>query len=215
MDIQSTISTSIYIHAGLGAIALLSGAIALIAKKGNRVHKGAGKVFYYSMLTSALMSMVISCLPNHENYFLFSIGAFSSYFLLSGYRSLRYKDSEYKFSFDKVLSYFIILTGICMLIGPLIITGELIVVLMVFGALGLFFGIKDLLLFKDKDRARNRWLNLHIGKMLGGYIAAFTAFMVVNNVLPGVWNWFAPAVVGSVYSTYWSRKVTAFSKQKS
>ena len=80
METEKIAEILIYIHAGFGGIALLTGGIALIVKKGNNIHKKSGKIFYYSMLLSALISFVVSTLPNHKSPFLFSIG-FSSSFL--------------------------------------------------------------------------------------------------------------------------------------
>lgn len=83
-----------YIHAPLGGIALLSGGVSLVSKKGSPLHKKSGKVFFYSMLLSAFSALVVSVLPNHESPFLFSIGLFSTYFLVNGIRSLKYKQKE-------------------------------------------------------------------------------------------------------------------------
>ena len=49
---------------------------------------------------------------------------------------------------------------------------------------------------------------MHLGKMMGGYISAVTAFFVVNQIIPGMWNWFVPGVVGGVYISYWMMKLT-------
>ena len=57
------------------------------------------------------------------------------------------------------------------------------------------------------QRIRKGWLKLHLGKMTGGYIAAVSAFFVVNQILPGISNWFVPSVVGSVFITYWMNKL--------
>ena len=43
--------------------------------------------------------------------------------------------------------------------------------------------------------------------MTGGYIAAVSAFFVVNQILPGIWNWFVPGIIGSGYITYWMIKL--------
>jgi len=207
MDMSSLSQLFIYLHAGLGGIALLAGTIALIAKKGNATHKKSGKVFYNSMLSSALLALVISVLPGHESPFLFAIGVFSSYFLLCGYRSLRFKRASVSLRFDKFLAYGIIVTGILMIAYPLISSGKLNIVLAVFGGASLIFGIRDLRLFRDLKRLRKSWLKLHLGKMMGGYIAAVSAFFVVNQVLPGLWNWFTPGVIGGAYITYWMLKL--------
>jgi hypothetical protein len=34
-----------------------------------------------------------------------------------------------------------------------------------------------------------------------------TAFFVVNQVLPGIWNWFVPGIIGGLYITYWMIKM--------
>ncbi|OUU19486.1 MAG: hypothetical protein CBC08_07240 [Flavobacteriaceae bacterium TMED48] len=93
-----------YIHAPLGGIALLSGGISLISKKGSSLHKKSGKVFFYSMFLSAFSALVVSFLPNHESPFLFSIGLFITYFLVSGIRCLKYKQKEIYLSIDKIIA---------------------------------------------------------------------------------------------------------------
>ncbi len=132
-----------YIHAPLGGIALLAGGIAMIVKKGNRIHKKSGKLFFYAMLTSAIASFIISVLPNHESPFLFSIGLFSSYFLISGLRSLNFKLKEFSLRIDKIIAYLIMIIGSCMILYPIILYSKLNIILSVFGIVGLVFGIRD------------------------------------------------------------------------
>lgn len=196
-----------YVHAPLGGIALLTGGISLIAIKGSNVHKKSGKIFFFSMLFSALSAFIISVLPNHESPFLFSIGLFSIYFLISGLRSLNFKQKEFHLKIDKIIAYLITLTGIVMILYPIVLYSKLNIILTVFGAVGIVFGLRDLKLFKDIQRLKKNWLKLHLGKMTGGYIAAVSAFFVVNQILPGIWNWFVPGIVGSGYITYWMIKL--------
>ncbi len=196
-----------YIHAPLGGIALLVGGISLIAKKGNTTHKKFGKIFYYSMLSSAIAAFVISVLPNHENPFLFNVGLFSTYFLVSGMRSLRYREKGFQPKTDKIIAYLILIIGISMIVYPIIFYSKLDIVLTVFGASSVYFGIRDLILCSDIKKLKKNWLKLHLGKMTGGYIAAVSAFFVVNQFLPSIWNWFAPGILGTAYITYWSMKI--------
>lgn len=207
MEIEKIAQTLIYTHAGFGGISLLAGGLALVAKKGSQIHKKAGKVFYYTMLISALIAFVVSALPNHESPFLFSIGVFSIYFLLSGFRSLNFKQKEFNLKIDRVIACTIILTGLFMILYPIILYRKLNIILLVFGIVGIMFGIRDLKLFKDQNRLRKNWLKLHLGKMIGGYIAAVSAFFVVNQILPGIWNWFVPGIIGGGYITYWMMKL--------
>ena len=196
-----------YIHAPLGGIALLTGGISLMVKKGNNVHKKSGKIFFFSMLFSAISAFIISVLPNHESPFLFSIGLFSSYFLISGLRSLKFKQKEFQLKTDRIIAYLITLTGIAMILYPVLLFSKLNIILTVFGVVGIVFGSRDLKLFKDIKRLKKNWLKLHLGKMTGGYIAAVSAFFVVNQILPGIWNWFIPGIIGSGYITYWMIKL--------
>ncbi|MGH1387633.1 DUF2306 domain-containing protein [Kordia sp.] len=197
----------IYIHATLGSIAFIAGFIAIIAKKGNTTHKKSGIVFYYAMLAAALSALVIAVLPKHESPFLFTIGLFSSYFIITGYRALRFKKPNPRLIVDKIISVLMILTGIVMILYPLISTGKINTVLGIFGTLGIIFAIRDLLLFKNAKKLRKSWLKLHIGKMLGGYISAVTAFIVVNQFIPGIAGWLVPSVFGAAYMNYWFWKL--------
>ena len=198
-----------FIHIPLGGIALLCGGISLVSKKGSRLHKKAGRVFFFSMLFLAFSALVISLLPNHESAFLFSIGVFSSYFLISGIRSLKHKKKEARIKIDKVIAYLVTTTGFLMVTYPVLFFGKLNIVLLFFRLIGIVFGIRDLYKLKNSDLLRKGWLNSHLGKMTGGYISAVTAFFVVNEILPGLWNWFIPTLIGSIYITFWMKKVSA------
>jgi len=197
----------IYIHAVLGSIAFIAGFIAIVTKKGMSAHKKSGIVFYYSMLFSALSALVIAVLPKHENAFLFAIGLFSSYFIISGYRALRFKKPNPKVGFDKIIAIGMLLTGMFMILYPVIKIGNINIVLTVFGSFGIVFSIRDVILLNNLKKLRKHWLKLHIGKMVGGYIAAVTAFIVVNQFIPGIAGWLVPSAVGIVYMNYWFWKL--------
>ena len=197
----------IIIHASLGGIALLTGLSSLIAKKGSTKHKLFGKVFYYSMLGSIFISVIIALMPGHENPFLLAIGVFSAYLILSGYRSIQYKNKEVNLQLDKLYSFTMIIVGLLMIFLLLILNSSINIVLVAFGTTGIILATRDLILFKKPLELRKKWLNLHIGKMLGGYISAVTAFVVVNQFFTSVYGWFIPSIIGTFYITYWLRKV--------
>ena len=207
MDLENPIQYLIWLHAGMGGIALVTGAVALLVKKGSDGHKKSGKVFYYSMLISAIVALLVSVLPDHESPFLFSIGIFSMYFLISGYRSLKLKKKDSEIKIDRTIAFTIVITGLVMILYPLIVNGKPNIVLLVFGITGLVFGLRDLRMLKNLKALRKKWLRLHLGKMTGGYIAAVSAFFVVNEILPGIWNWFVPGILGSIYIAYWMRRL--------
>lgn len=204
--VQKAIQYAIYLHAALGGLALLSGSIALIAAKGKAVHKRSGKIFYYGMLACAAMAMVIAVLPNHRSEFLFSIGVFSSYSVLIGYRALNYKRAKHNFTIDKIWASILLLTGSAMIAYTLIFAAAKNVVMLVFGIAAIYFAVSDLIAFQHPEKTRKRWLQLHLGKMTGGFIAALTAFVVVNQLLPGVWAWFVPSMVFVPYIVWQTRE---------
>lgn len=197
----------IYSHALLGGIALLSGLISLIAKKGKKVHKKMGRLFYYTMLLSALTALIIASLPQHESPFLFIIGIFSSYFIITGYRALRFKDKNINLKTDKLISWIMTFTALLMIFYNPLVHQKINIVLTVLGILGLIFSTRDLILYKNIDKLNNAWLKLHLGKMIGGYISATTAFVVVNNFFPSFYGWFVPGTIGGFYIIYWIKKL--------
>jgi len=196
-------SVSILIHAALGGIALLAGSFAVVSKKGSGIHKRAGIIFYYSLLISITMSLFIAVMPGHESPFLFSIGIFSAYFILIGKRALNYKKNIANIGLDKLLIIMMILTGLVMITYPLLLYKEMNTVLAVFGTVAIVTAVLDWVVITNENRRKKEWLIIHASRITGGYIASITAFMVVNNMLPGVWDWFVPGIVGSFYIGYW------------
>jgi hypothetical protein len=64
-------------HVGAGALALVSGMIAVFARKGGHLHRSAGNVFFYSMLVMGAFACFLGVVvPDQVNVF---IGAFVLY----------------------------------------------------------------------------------------------------------------------------------------
>jgi uncharacterized membrane protein len=207
MNKEQIIQILIYFHALFGCVALLSGFISLIAKKGKKTHKKSGKLFYYCMLLSALTALIIASLPQHESSFLFAIGIFSSYFIITGYRALRFKNRNISLKTDKIISLVMIFTAILMILYNPLVHQKINIVLTVLGIVGLIFSTRDLILYKNTDQLNKVWLKLHLGKMIGGYISATTAFVVVNNFFSSFYGWFVPGTIGGFYIIYWIKKL--------
>lgn len=204
---EKTIQILIYIHAAFGGLALLSGLVSIIASKGNTIHKKSGLIFYYAMIASGLIAMLVALLPNHESPFLFAVGVFSLFFVLTGYRALRFKRQNPDLKIDKLIAIGMIITGVLMIVLPLIQTNTLNIILVVFALVGITISVRDLSLYRNPARLRKSWLKIHLGKMLGGYISATTAFVVVNQFFPSVYGWFIPGIIGGFFIAYWIRKI--------
>ncbi|MFK8037527.1 MAG: DUF2306 domain-containing protein [Crocinitomicaceae bacterium] len=204
---ESLVKILIIVHATFGGIALVTGLISMIVYKGQNLHKKSGKIFVYTMLISAVTALFIALMPNHENPFLFAIGIFSTYLVLTGYRALRFKRKQISLKLDIALAWVMAVTGFLMIVMPTILTQKFNIVLGVFGIVGISLAIQDLRLFRNSKRLQKGWLKLHIGKIMGGYISAVTAFIVVNQLIPGIYGWLLPTVLGSAFIAYWMRKV--------
>lgn len=198
----------ILIHAILGGIALISGTVPLVVKKGSRMHVLFGNIFFYTLLTSSILALVIACMPDHESYFLFAVGLFSLYLIVQGKRAIQFKVKTNANWIDYLISCTMMAVGLGMIILPYFIWGEFKIVLAVFGAVGCFFAAQELRFYQHPHKRKNGWLVMHIGRITGGYIASVTAFVVVNQALPGIVGWIAPGVIGGIYITFWSRKVS-------
>ena len=204
---EKTIQIFIYIHAAFGGFALLAGLVSIIAQKGKNIHRKSGLIFFYSMMLSGIIAMIVAVLPNHESPFLFAVGIFSLYFVLTGNRALNFKRKNPDLKIDKLISIIMIATGVLMILLPIILTKSINIVLVVYAIVGIIFSVSDLILFRNPERLRKGWLKLHLGKMLGGYISATTAFVVVNEFFPSFYGWFIPGIVGGFVIAYWMRKM--------
>jgi len=59
-------SPVLVLHISGGSVGLLSGAVALISRKGSRPHKIAGNVFFITMLTASAAGWLASCSQTHS-----------------------------------------------------------------------------------------------------------------------------------------------------
>ncbi|MBO6516555.1 MAG: hypothetical protein JJ975_08385 [Bacteroidia bacterium] len=196
------------IHILSGYLAFISGGIVLSTRKGNSIHKKLGRLFYCSMLgvcfTSAYLAIV------KDITMLLMISVFVLYQTQAGYRSVKDKSLR-----PNVLDLLFLLTafvnGVFMLIS-----GN--VVALVFGGITLFLVGQDCrtywLLSKGRVLPKQSWLRRHIGMMVGSFIGAITAFLVVNvNSFEPFWLiWLAPTMVFVPLMQYWTLKFTRNSK---
>lgn len=207
---EETIKILIYIHAFFGGIGLITGIGSVIVKKGSAIHKRMGKLFSIGMLTSSLISIPISWMPNHENLFLFLIGLFTIYLVLNGNRALTFKTKEKADWIDKMISGSMLLfSSIMLIIGTYGILNNISfsILYLFFGGFGLFLTIKDFRFYKNSNNPKNAWLISHIGKMIGALIASITAFIIAGLGIGNLIAWTLPTILGTFYIVYWKRKM--------
>jgi len=171
-----------------------------------------GKLFSIGMIISSLISMPISWLPNHENLFLFLIGLFTIYLVISGNQILSFKskDKTAAKSLDKIISGSMLFLSVIMILFGIygLIKGHSGNLLFVFfGGFGLSLTLRDFIFYKNFQDKKNGWLSNHIGKMIGAFIASVTAFIVAGLGIGGLIAWTLPSVLGTIYIVYWRRKL--------
>jgi uncharacterized membrane protein len=202
------------LHIVGGSVGLLSGMLNIIRKKGDKNHKLTGKIFFVSMLTAGASSLVLSFL--HPNYFLFVVGVFTLYMVGSGQRYLKHKQ-QYKPDSKRIewaMTILMLLAGLLFIgMGILtIIKSNLFgIVFITFGSIGLLFVRQDFKNYFDKTTIKNYWLIGHLQRMTGGFIAALTAFLVVNakyfpEQIPSFVYWLLPTIILTPLIIKWSRK---------
>lgn len=198
----------LYTHIALGGISLIVGGIVMILKKRTKQHKNLGLIFFYALLTASLVAFPLCYL--HPNLFLFIIAVFTSYMLLSGKRSLiKRSENDVKWqdwSLTVIMAVFALLFigyGIYLFMNGI----GFGMVLIVFGLFSCLFVKQDLTNFSGKSKIKNWGLTTHIQRMVGGYIASFTAFLVVNNTfLPAIVAWLLPSILFVPLLIFWGRK---------
>ena len=205
---ETAIKIAIYIHAFFGAIGLIAGSLSFMVKKGSKLHKKSGKWFTIGMLASSGLSVPIASMPGHENPFLVMIGLFTIYMVLVGNRSLRFKKRKTVANkIDWGISGLMALISVLMLAAGLLKSGEIAVLFLFFGAIGLVLCLMDFNFLRNPHKTKTGWLVQHIGKIIGAYIASVTAFLVAGTHLSGLAVWILPAVVGNTATIYWILKV--------
>lgn len=209
---EEIIRIFIYIHAFFGGLGLITGIGSVLVKKGRKPHKIMGKLFSIGMLTSSLISIPISCLPNHENPFLFIIGLFTIYLVISGNQILTFKsqNKQKALSIDKIISASMLILSIPMvLLGVygLFAGSSSHFLYLFFGGFGLSLSIRDFMFYKNCKTKQKEWLSNHIGKMIGAFIASITAFIVAGLGIGNLIAWILPSVLGTIYIIYWRKKI--------
>lgn len=205
---EQVIKIFIYIHAFFGGIALLSGLASILFIKGSANHKKSGKVFSYGMVISSLISLPICWLPNHENNFLFLIGIFTIYLVISGNRVLLFKKKKEANFTDKLISGVMFVASLFMLFFGtyfLLKSNSGGILYLFFGLTAFLISIRDFKFYKNIDKAKI--LPFHIGKMSGAYIASITAFLVAGLRFEGLIYWILPSIVGTIFIMYWIKKI--------
>jgi len=213
------IRTLLAVHIAAGLLALVVAPVAMVTVKGGPAHRRWGAVYYWAMALVALTAIGLALW--RPNYFLALVAVFSFYFAFRGRRVLGHKRPE-RDEGPTGLDW-IAAAGTALASAALVVLGlvqpspawvQLGRVAVVFGVLGLVLAGLDLTRFLRPPADRNAWWFSHMSGMLGSYVAAVTAFSVVNfTFLPTTARWLWPTVIGTpliaLWVTYYKRRFAA------
>lgn len=205
-------------HATTGGIALITGMISIVAKKGNTLHKKAGKVYFWSMTGVFITGVVIA--GYQYNRFLFLIAFLSYYSVFAGVRSLKLKQLHkgqppqwYDWTagvINAIANLFFIGLGVYYVIAKGFTSGGALLSIG-FGLGGLAISYNNLMPFVKAPKKAYHWYVAHIGNMMGGYIATLTAFfsvMISRYEFMNPFLGFAlPSLIGVPLLIYWTKKI--------
>jgi phosphatidylserine synthase len=155
------------------------------------------------MILTSVFAIILATL--RPNPFLLLIGIFSLYLTVSGQRMVRYQEYQSKLSQKILLGVSAVAAT-----GLIMYSIYLLINLKSFGLVPLTFGLIMLTLIRQEMLLKNisfaKRVQLHIGRIAGAYIAALTAFLVVNNtVLPGWLAWLLPTAIIVPLILRWSK----------
>ena len=200
---------STWVHASLGLVCLVSGVLALTAKKAKGRHTNAGRVFLVS-LTLTFFAILINIVVQ-KNVFMLCIGWLAVYAGVMGWRALLRAKDRLAFAataFDytlvgttALLSVGLIVLGIRVLAASNTAMG---LVCLGFGLLGALM-VRSFWQRQKNPPTKPQWLALHIHMMAGAFSAALTAFFAIQlsgHIGGFEWVvWVAPSLIMSRYAT--------------
>jgi len=190
--VHAAAAAILYLHIGAGSVGLLSGAAAMVVRKGSRLHRLAGQVFVVAMLLmSAIGATVAPFLPTPERASVVA-GLLTFYLVLSSWAAVKRKPGQIG-SFDYALlmcslsltlagAYFFWLAGQNprgMLDGQ---PGAAFVMFMMIGSLA---AVGDLRLILKRGVTGATRLARHLWRMtVALFIAANSLFLGQQQVFP-------------------------------
>ena len=202
------------IHIAAGSVALASMFVPMVARKGGTTHRRAGWVFVGAMTVVSVTAFVLAGarflfdptpVGRDGGLFLLFVGLLTASAVSAGVRVLRDKNrtAPHRHWWDTGLPALLAISSAGIGIYG-VVRGE--VLLVAFAVIGALSASGSLRYWLRAPSSRNHWWFEHMSSMLGGCIAATTAFMVNTADNFGIWPlaaWLAPSIVGAPATAIW------------
>ncbi len=228
------------IHVTVGAIALALFWLPIVARKGSDFHRRSGRWFVNGMVAVALTSVAMATLSlidpigvrftgdpasfDDPESVAVNVRVFSLFLLMlavlvvvsvrHGVLVLEVRDDRSRLRATHRVAAKLVLFALALIVGGVGLRfGEPL--LMIFAVVGAVGAIGMLRYTFKPTLSRNEWWIEHLGNMIGGGIAAYTAFFAFGGrrflaeLLTGHWMivpWVVPAIVGTIAIAALSRR---------
>jgi uncharacterized membrane protein len=189
---------NIAMHIIAGSSALIVGLMALIAKKGMKLHRLTGRLFL-GLMSVVILTGLIGVFVYGRNTFLLVITILSGYLAFSGYRDVKAKSNIPRFadilvcfvSFITVLYFLYYFKSIGMIWSPVIMYSTVGYLLMM-----IVYDMGRYLI--PANSYANLWLYEHILKMVSAFGGLLSAFS--GTVFPQYhpYSQFGPSILGTL-----------------
>jgi uncharacterized membrane protein len=214
--------TLLALHVAGGATALVTGLIAMFARKGGKLHNAVGRIYYWAMFDVFVTVLGICALfPTKTFYhFFLMLSIVSFYPSFAGKRVLRLKKKGTQpEQLDRFAAWVLLVCGLGMWIygGGMLYRAETFMAILFwfFGFISVSNGYRDIRLFAGKvELEKMHWFYSHLARMLTSYSAATTAFLVnigprlLPDSTPGwveIVLWTAPPTLVGIAIARWTR----------
>lgn len=210
------IARILFLHVISGTIALIAGAIALFTSKGKPWHKTCGKIYFWSMTSVFITGIIVA--GYRFNRFLFLIAFLSYYTAFAGVRILKLKKLHKKQRpewydwvagiLNGLVNTVFVILGLSYFLPIGFVNSQSMALLSIgFGLGGIAISYVNIKPFIVKPTESYHWYLSHLGNMLGGYIATFTAFVsTISSRLDfsyPILAFISPAIIGIPLLIFW------------
>jgi uncharacterized membrane protein len=212
------------LHISGGALALLSGILAIAAPKGGRLHRLAGNVFFASMLIMAAFAAVLAVIRPGQIINLF-IAGFTLYLVATAWLTARRPDGSAGAAEKAALAAALILcapfalvmfqlaTGVAVFKSAFAIKGPILIALVTFSGIMALAAAGDACVVLSGGLSGRSRIARHLWRMCVGLgLASGSAFTNgFARLLPGPYHvpplFFLPQFIPMVLLIYWMARV--------
>lgn len=203
----------LWVHIGIGVIAVGAGLGALMTRKGGRRHRRFGQAYVYSIGFVVVSAIVLALL--RWSPFLLLVAIFSFYLAFSGYRVLSWKRDGQPTNLDWAAASLTLATGFA--IAGLVLLGyqgwlvrstslpEFLPAIL--GVSVGYFPLMDMEEFRTPSGESQQWFFGHLIRMTTSYFVTIATVSITNfDFLPLTVRPLWPAIIGVPLLIIWFRR---------